>query len=86
MFLGYSSSHIGCRCLDTASQGIYIPCYVCFHKQVFPFDKSKQIAQLASPFLSNPTHLPSFLISPFFHFLTLAAFQAIISAHPQQPT
>ena len=88
VFLGYSSSHLGYRCLDTTFQGIYISRHVCFHEQVFSFDKSKQIAQLTSsfPFLSNPTHFPTFLISPLFHSPTVAASQATIYAHPHQPT
>jgi len=42
--LGYSSSHFDYRCLDLASQRIYVSRYVCFHEDVFPFAKSEQIA------------------------------------------
>jgi len=41
MFLGYSSSHLGYRCLDFASQHIYVSCHVCFHESVFPFVASE---------------------------------------------
>ena len=37
VFLGYSSSHLGYRCLDLSSDRIYISCHVRFHEQVFPF-------------------------------------------------
>jgi len=45
MFLGYSSSHLGYRCLDLVSQHIYVSCHVCFHEDVFSFANSEQIAQ-----------------------------------------
>jgi histone deacetylase 1/2 len=37
VFLGYSSSHLGYRCLDLSSDRIYISYHVRFHEQVFPF-------------------------------------------------
>jgi len=40
-FLRYSSSHLGYRYLNLASQHIYVSCYVCFHEDVFPFAKSE---------------------------------------------
>jgi histone deacetylase 1/2 len=44
VFLGYSSSHLGYRCLDLASQRIYISRHVCFHENVFLFANFEQIA------------------------------------------
>jgi len=48
VFLGYSSSHFGYRCLDLTSQHIYISRHIRFHENVFPLAKSKQIAQPTS--------------------------------------
>jgi uncharacterized membrane protein len=44
VFLGYSSSYLGYRCLDLASQCIYVSRHVRFHENVFPLAKSEQIA------------------------------------------
>ena len=44
VFLGYSTSHAGYRCLDLSSKQIYLARYVRFHETVFPFDKTEQIA------------------------------------------
>ena len=69
MFFGYSSSHLGYRCLAIASQCIYISCHVCFHEHVFSFDKSIEIAQSTSHSFnhSNLVFLPNLLISLLFH-------------------
>jgi len=37
VFLSYSSSHLGYRYLDLASQCVYISCHVWFHEDVFFF-------------------------------------------------
>jgi hypothetical protein len=66
VFLGNSSSHLGYRCLDLASQRIYVSCHVCFHKDVFPFANSEQIAQQRVT-SSQPTHLPTLNSSLNFH-------------------
>ena len=51
LLLGYSSSHLGYRCLDLASQHSYISRHVRFHEDVFSFTKSEQIPQqLATSF------------------------------------
>jgi len=42
--LGYSSSHLGYHCFNLASQRVYVSRHVCFHEDVLPFVKSKQIA------------------------------------------
>jgi len=49
VFLGYSSSHLGYRCLDLASYRIYVSRHVCFHKNVFPFANSDQITHTLVP-------------------------------------
>jgi len=41
VFLGYSSSHLGYRCLDLASQRVYVFGNNRFHEDVFPFAKSE---------------------------------------------
>jgi len=46
VFLGYSTSYLGYRCLDLSSKHIYLARHVRFHENVFPLDKSKQIAAL----------------------------------------
>jgi len=86
VFVGYSSSHLGYHYLDIISQRIYISRHVYFHEQVFSFDKSEYIAQPTSPFPSNPTHLPSFLIYLLFHSPMLATSYDIVFSHPQHPT
>ena len=45
VFLGYSFSHLSYRYLDLVCQYIYVFCHVCFHKDVFSFANSEQIAQ-----------------------------------------
>jgi len=42
VFLGYSSSDLDYRCLDLASQHIYVSRHVCFHEDVFPFANSEK--------------------------------------------
>jgi len=51
---GYSSSHLGYRCLDFASQRIYVSRHVHFHESVFPFTALEQIAH--PPSHSLPPH------------------------------
>ena len=57
VFLGYSSSHLGYRCLDLASHRIYVSRHVRFYKNIFPFANSEQITHSPVPF-TQPTHLP----------------------------
>jgi len=68
VFLGYSSLHLGYRCLDIASQHIYISRHVCFHEHVFPFENYKQTAKVSStpPTQTATTILPNLLYSPLF--------------------
>jgi len=58
VFLGYSSSHLGYRCLDLESDRIYVSRHVHFHENIFPFAKSEQITSSPVP-LTPPTYLPS---------------------------
>ena len=69
VFLGYSSFHLSYRCLNFASQRVYISRYIRFHEDVFSFAKSKQIAQhpqhlllsYTAYTLANPNNFPKFL-------------------------
>jgi len=45
-FQGYNNYHLGYRCLDLLSNHIYLARHVRFHKNIFPFDKSKKIIAL----------------------------------------
>jgi hypothetical protein len=65
VFLGYSSSHLGYRCLDLESHRIYISHHVCFHENVFPFAKSEQVTSSPVP-PTQPTYLPSLNPPPCF--------------------
>ena len=66
VFFGYSSSHLGYRCFDIVSHRIYISCHVCFHKHVFPFDNSEQIAKVLNTTPTQPATitLPTLLHHP----------------------
>jgi len=44
VFLGYSTLHVGYRCLDLSSKRIYLARHVRFHENIFPLDKNEQIA------------------------------------------
>ena len=58
MFLSYSSSHLGYRCLDLESHRIYVSRHVHFHENVFPFAKSEHVTSSPVP-PTQPTYLPS---------------------------
>ena len=60
VFLGYSTSHVGYRCLDLSSKRIYLARHVRFHETVFPFDKTKQIA--ATPKQTSAPSIPVTLL------------------------
>ena len=68
IFFGYSPSHLGYRCFDIESHRMYISRHVRFHENVFPFDKSEQIAQVPSQtHTPSPiTILPNLNLSPLF--------------------
>jgi histone deacetylase 1/2 len=85
VFLGYSSSHLGYRCLDSASDRIYVSRHVRFHENVFPFADSSQLTRTPA-ISSQPTHLPN-LITPY-NFLPATPQNAspASSATPQAPT
>ena len=85
VFLGYISSHLGYRCIDIASQHIYISRHVWFHEHVFPFDNSEQIAKVSStpPTQTAITVLLSLLHSLLFPTNTTLSPQS--ARQPQQP-
>ena len=71
VFLGYSTSHVGYRCLDLSSKRIYLARHVRFHENVFPLDKIEQIAATPKqpsapsiPVTLHPLMQPSSVPSP----------------------
>ena len=56
VFLGYSTSHLGYRCLDLSSKRIYLTCHVRFHENIFHLDKSEQIT--APPIQPSASLIP----------------------------
>jgi len=85
VFLSYSSSHLGYRCFDIASECIYISHHVRFHEHVFPFENSEQIPKVSSPPAPQPatTVLPNLLPSPLFP--THTTLPSLIAYPPQHP-
>ena len=84
--LGYSSSHLGYRYLNLASQRVYVSFYVRFHEDVFSFTKSKQIAEHPNT-SSHPihlTHLPNLITSLIFSLTTPSVYHT--SRPPNQAT
>jgi hypothetical protein len=65
VFLGYSSSHLGYRCLDLESGRVYVSRHVRFHECVFPFKKSEQVTT-PPVYPTPPTYLPSLHLPPCF--------------------
>jgi hypothetical protein len=57
VFLGYSTSHHGYRCLDTSSDRIYVARHVRFNEHVFPF---KHISPPVIPSPSDPPYYSSY--------------------------
>jgi len=55
VFLGYSSCHLGYRCLDLSSDRIYISRHVRFHEKSFPFIESTHVPATTN---SNPQPTP----------------------------
>jgi len=55
VFLGYSSCHLGYRCLDLSSDRIYISRHVRFHENSFPFIESTRVPATTN---SNPQPAP----------------------------
>ncbi|GJW49721.1 putative RNA-directed DNA polymerase [Tanacetum coccineum] len=59
VFLGYSPSHHGYRCLDISTERLYIARHVCFNEAPFPFDIPNTTSPLpskTSPSLLTSTH------------------------------
>jgi hypothetical protein len=89
VFLGYSSSHHGYRCLNLESHRIYVSHHVRFHETVFPFEKFEQVTSSLVP----PHHLPIFhpwtLLHVFRLLLPNLLFQKIQFCplpHPTKPS
>ncbi|GJU49405.1 reverse transcriptase domain-containing protein [Tanacetum coccineum] len=56
VFLGYSPSHHGYRCLDISTERLYIARHVCFNEAQFPFDIPKTTSpppSKTSPYYSS---------------------------------
>jgi len=89
VFLGYSSSHLGYRCLDFTSQRIYVSRHVHFYEGVFPFTESEQIAH---PPTSFPVHTLAHLDYPPSNFIpaelpnTTPAYLLPLQPHPHSRT
>jgi len=71
VFLGYSTSHLGYRCFDLSSKQIYLARHVRFHENIFPLDKTEQMAAtpkqpsaLSIPVTLHPLMPPSPVPSP----------------------
>jgi len=89
VFLGYSSSHLGYRCLDLESDRIYVSRHVRFHENIFPFAKFEQVTSSPVP-PTPPTYLPSLHPPPSFQpttYQTGPNHNPILpSTAPHQPT
>jgi histone deacetylase 1/2 len=93
VFFGYNSSHLGYRCFDIESHRMYISRHVRFHKHVFLFDKSEQIAQVStqthtpSPItiLPNLTHSPLFTTQTTPHSVSASALPSLPTQTSQPP-
>lgn len=63
VFLGYSTSHHGYRCLDPSSDRIYIARHVRFNEHNFPFNSNPILTPVSTePYISSypvPHHIPS---------------------------
>jgi histone deacetylase 1/2 len=60
IFLGYSLSHQGYKCLDLASGKLYISRHVIFDESLFPYQKDPSTSTLST----QDSHLPPSLIQP----------------------
>jgi histone deacetylase 1/2 len=62
VFLGYSFSHLGYRCLDSASQRIYVSRHVRFHENVFRLSTASKTPSyfLTAHTLAQLDHPPQF--------------------------
>jgi len=59
VFIGYSLSHHGYKCLDPLTNWVYIARHVVFNEQVFPFQKSPSHTEPSPSSLSGLLPLPS---------------------------
>jgi histone deacetylase 1/2 len=60
IFLGYSLSHQGYKCLDLASGKLYVSRHVIFYESLFPYQKDPSTSTLST----QDSHLPPSLIQP----------------------
>ncbi|KAK1436331.1 hypothetical protein QVD17_02110 [Tagetes erecta] len=65
IFLGYSPSHHGYRCLDPTSDRIYIARHVRFNEHFFPFSQSSQLPSTPSPVDNTYTSFSEYTNIPF---------------------
>ena len=63
IFLGYSSIHLGYRCLSLSSQKLFISRDVIFEESIFPYSSSSTSSTIQSPGILGPppTNLPIIL-------------------------
>ena len=63
IFLGYSSIHLGYRCLSLSSQKLFISRDVIFEESIFPYSSSSTSPKIQSPGILGPppTNLPIIL-------------------------
>lgn len=69
VFLGYSSTHKGYRCMDIATGRIIISRHVVFDETNYPFAKTETVSSSSYDFLqySTPITAPAVQITPAVH-------------------
>ncbi|KAJ0816493.1 putative RNA-directed DNA polymerase [Helianthus annuus] len=82
VFLGYSTSHHGYRCLDIQSNRLYIARHVQFHEEVFPFKPPP----ISIPTPSSPPYFSSYPTHPHLHPHTIPSGDNTSSAQPTTPS
>jgi len=79
VFLGYSLSHHGYKCLDPLANRVYIAQHVVFNEQAFPFQKSSSHTD------PSPSSLPGLLPLPS-PFLPQNSYNPCLSTHAPRPS
>ncbi|OIT05642.1 putative mitochondrial protein [Nicotiana attenuata] len=92
LFLGYSPSHHGYRCLDTCSGRLYIARHFRFDETQFPFAKNSILrpppSRNVQPWVSSPITLPGsppiefWIASPYLSCVNFPAVTSTPSSHP----